>query len=113
VKNLCDNAGIINLLFFIFISGVFFSHQTIASDRDVEPYLLYVDPVTGKYTTSKPGHESTDNPEPVETNTVTTMVEKPRAEITPVLIISGGILLISQIFALLLTYFKYKTKTDN
>jgi hypothetical protein len=108
VKSLCDNAGIINLLIFVFISVFFFSHQTIASDRDVEPYLLYVDPVTGKYTTSKPGHESTDNSEPVETKVASTMVKKPRAEITPVLIISGGILLLSQLFALLLTTFRKK-----
>jgi hypothetical protein len=113
VNNRCDNAGIINLLIIIFLSGFFFSHQAIASDRDVEPYLLYVDPVTGKYTTTKPDHESTKTTEPVETNTATTIVEKPRAEITPVLIISGGILLISQLFALLLTTIRKIVTTNH
>ena len=28
-----------------------------ASDRDLPPYMIYIDPETGKYTTTPPGHE--------------------------------------------------------
>jgi hypothetical protein len=121
VKILRNNVGMATLFVCILISGVFFSQQSHASDRDIDPYLLYVDPVTGKYTTTKPGHESTDKTESVESKTTTpletmtsaTMDNKPRAKITPVLTISGGLLLLSQIIALLLTSFKNKNKNKN
>ena len=29
-----------------------------ASDRDIPPYMIYIDPETGKYTTTPPGHSS-------------------------------------------------------
>lgn len=38
----------------VVLSGTVYPRQADASDRDTPAYLIYVDPVTGKYTTTKP-----------------------------------------------------------
>ena len=38
----------------VVLSGTIYPRQATASDRDTPAYLIYVDPVTGKYTTTKP-----------------------------------------------------------
>jgi len=39
----------------VVLSGTVYPREADASDRDTPAYLIYVDPVTGKYTTTKPG----------------------------------------------------------
>jgi len=38
----------------VVLSGTAYPRPADASDRDTPAYLIYVDPVTGKYTTTKP-----------------------------------------------------------
>ena len=113
MKSLPANAAVITLLVFILISGFFFPDHSTASDRDTEPYMIYVDPVTGKYTTTRPGHDSTDKTEAAETKAESTEVNKPRANATSVILISAGILFLSQIIALLLTAIRKRVATSN
>jgi len=109
MKNLLVKTGGVILLTCVFILGFFGSHHTQASDRDTEPYLLYVDPVTGKYTTQKPGHvpanpiqntepgaEITGNTSPSETGFI------------PILVIIGGLLISSYLFATTLVKIKMR-----
>jgi hypothetical protein len=76
----------------------------IASDTDAPPFLIYVDPETGKYTKKKPEHVATPE-QPQQTSSVTNTPRQvpSQTKIFPVFIIAGGVLLgshlLSRIFA--------------
>ena len=113
MNSLAGNSGLIFLLVFIIMLGISLPDISTASDRDVDPYMIYVDPVTGKYTTIRPGHDSTGKTEPAETKAESTEVNKPRANATSVIFISAGILFISQMIALLLKAIRKRVATSN
>jgi hypothetical protein len=101
VKSLRGKAGVVILLGCIFISGIVLPDLALASDRDVDPYLIYVDPITGKYTTQKPGHETTTSTQDADTKaSINLNPVQAKTRFTPVLIMTGGILLFSHLLAL-------------
>jgi hypothetical protein len=77
-----------------------FSERLIASDRDVDPYMIYIDPETGKYTTQKPGHDKpgNDSISPIDTQKETSTAPAV-TPLTPALFISGGLILLSHLLA--------------
>ena len=74
-----------------------------ASDTDAQPFLIYVDPVTGKYTKSNPGHEV-----PLQKQEQLAMDKYYRATVptptplAPAIMICGVLLLVSHLTANLL-----------
>jgi hypothetical protein len=75
-----------------------------ASDTDSPPFLIYVDPVTGKYTQKKPEHEST--PQQSSSDTKTSRQLPPVTQIFPAFLIAGGLLLGSHLLSRILVSVK-------
>ena len=112
MKKLRGKIGVIFLLGGIFISGNGLLGELQASDRDVDPYLIYIDPVTGKYTTQKPGHDTTTPVTQSDSSVNKSVKSTPLAKtaLTPLFVISGGMLLFSYLLALCLV--KLRAKQD-
>ena len=91
------------LVAYILLSGIVVQNQVQASDRDVDPYLIYIDPVTGKYSTQKPGHTTTPTQQvDIETSVVSDAVPASGAPLGTIFVLSGGILLTSHLLAIAL-----------
>ncbi|NNE38845.1 MAG: hypothetical protein HKN08_11115 [Gammaproteobacteria bacterium] len=72
----------------------------IASDTDAPPFLIYVDPITGKYTKKRPEHEAA--PQQTQTDKAVTNIPRqypPETQIFPAIILAGGLLLGSHLLS--------------
>lgn len=72
----------------------------IASDTDAPPFLIYVDPVTGKYTKKKPEHET--SPQQTETISSASNIpapDPPPTRLAPAFLMAGGLLLSSYVLS--------------
>jgi hypothetical protein len=79
------------------------SIPVIGSDTDAPPFLIYVDPVTGKYTKKKPEHVATALPSQTkETSLNSPRPTPPTTSIAPAFLITGVLLLGSQVLARIL-----------
>lgn len=52
-RSVVQSAILLSVMLLI-LCGAIYPRPATASDRDTPAYLIYVDPVTGKYTTTKP-----------------------------------------------------------
>jgi len=64
------------------------------SDTESEPFMIYVDPLTGKYTKQKPEHQTST--QQTQINTTVSNIPRPNPPVTPLttaFFITGGLLL--------------------
>jgi hypothetical protein len=95
--------SLLRLLIVIVVSVSAIYQPVNASDTDSEPFMVYIDPVTGKYTTQKP-HINTNIGKDPETRENTPAKTGPETtELAPAFITGGGMLIFSYLLALVLS----------
>ncbi len=73
------------------------------SDTESEPFMIYVDPLTGKYTKQKPEHKTTT--QQTQTNSTVSNIPRPNPPVTPLstgFFIAGGLILASHLLSRML-----------
>jgi len=79
--------------------------MSVASDSDSEPYLIYIDPITGKYTQRPPTHSAVAKDELTIQGTTAQPIFYTRP--SQVLLISGGLIFLSHLIATLFALTTY------
>lgn len=73
------------------------------SDTESEPFMIYVDPLTGKYTKQKPEHETTTQQTQTNSAMSNTLRSDPlETKLTPAFLIAFGLLLSSHLLSRML-----------